>query len=82
MQPTKFICPECGSSQFSSGCFVETIFDSNDPWSAVLQLYTCAGCGYAIPAHLGERWNGISSEKAMQEWKQTYRAAAPREPLD
>lgn len=74
----QFLCPECGSHHFSEGCFVETMHDPKDPWSDILQRYTCAQCGYVIPGHLAELWNGITPDAAAQEWKQIFRTTADR----
>lgn len=51
----------------------------NDPWSNVLQRYTCAQCGYVTPGHLAELWDGRSPESATQEWKQIFRSSADRQ---
>jgi len=44
-----------------------------DPWNAVLQIIHCADCGRQVPAHLAERWNGLSMEDARREWRDVYR---------
>jgi len=48
-------------------------------WSGILQQYECSKCHMTIPAHLAERWNGISYEQAVEEWQKRYRATAPKE---
>ena len=70
-----FLCPECGSEQAGICCMVSTRFspDPDDVWSGVLQIIECAHCGFSIPAHLGERWDGLSIEDAQQEWREQYR---------
>jgi predicted RNA-binding Zn-ribbon protein involved in translation (DUF1610 family) len=66
-EPTiDFLCPECGSRQFSKECFVETKPRPNDPWGNILQRYTCAQCGYNIPGYLAELWNGMTPEAAAK----------------
>jgi hypothetical protein len=73
-----FICPECGSRESAAVALVETVFSEGDPWSGVLEEIQCAKCGSVVPAHLAERWNGISAEQAADEWKRDYRATAPK----
>ncbi|MEE8241378.1 MAG: hypothetical protein V3R16_08915 [Nitrospirales bacterium] len=74
-----FICPNCGSSKCSGLMFVnpEPLSDSDEstwsPWNAVQQLHTCGECGTAIPAHLAERWEGMTVEEAKEEWARIYR---------
>lgn len=71
-----FICPECGSTEASTYEMVSTDYDSQDPWSGVLQRITCAKCDFVIPAHLAERWDEMSVEDARQEWQAEYRETA------
>jgi hypothetical protein len=75
MSPTvqPFICPECSSRESSIILNVETAHGDADPWTGVLQRIICAQCGSVIPAHVGERWNGMSIAAAQREWKKTYR---------
>ena len=68
-----FICPECNSKEYKSHLYVSTISDPNDPWSNILQLYECSKCENYIPAHLAERWEGISVEKAKKDWINIYK---------
>ena len=75
---TAFFCPECGSREARQGIMIDLLFDATDPWSGVLQRYQCARCNMVIPAHLAERWNGISSEQAVKEWRRDYRSTAPK----
>jgi len=77
MNPTQFLCPECGSHQSSEVYLVETDPRETDPWSAILERLLCAHCGYVIPAHLAELWNGLSPEAARLEWRQRFRGGAP-----
>jgi transposase-like protein len=72
-----FKCPECGSSEVGGMQFVDTCFDPADAWSGVLQRYRCAKCRSVIPAHLGERWDGISFTEAQGEWQLRYRNNQP-----
>src|SRR5689334_9943459 len=59
-----FICPNCGGSGETTTLCVSTAYDPKKPETAVLQYITCAGCGANIPAHLGQRWDGMSEEEA------------------
>ena len=74
-----FICSECGSLEASLHTMVSPIPDADDAWSDILQTMTCAGCGFDIPAHLAERWDGITIEQAQQEWRKIYKPTASRE---
>jgi len=78
MNPDDFICPECGSREANEFVCVETLPSETDPWSAILQRCKCAKCGNIIPAHLAERWDGLSQEQAVREWKQVYRTTASK----
>lgn len=77
MDAREFKCPECGATEVSEFAFVETIFAESDPWSEVLQRCKCGRCGRIIPAHLAERWDGISYEDAAKEWLSKFRSPAP-----
>ena len=74
-----FVCPQCGSSESSGIMFVspEPLSASNERtwslWSVVQQIRTCGQCGTAIPAHLAERWEGMTVEEAKEEWVRLYR---------
>ncbi len=68
-----FICPECGSREASTVLMVETEPDAPEPWGSILQRIICGQCRSVIPAHLGERWDGISVEAARAEWVATYK---------
>lgn len=68
-----FICPECNSTEYKSHLYVSTEPDPNNPWSSILQCYECAKCENYIPAHLAERWNNISYNKAKNDWKNIYK---------
>ncbi len=70
---SSFKCPECKSNTYKSHIYVSTYPDPNDPWSNVLQQYECANCNKYIPAHLAERWDDISFEKAKEEWINFYK---------
>jgi hypothetical protein len=81
-----FVCPHCKSSakENPSGELSSMRIDpgssetSDDPWHEVFQVVRCPGCKYWIPAHLGNRWDGISLEEAQEEWKEVYFAGASR----
>ena len=45
----------------------------DDPRSEILEWITCGSCDCEIPAHLGERWNGITAGQAREEWLRVYR---------
>jgi hypothetical protein len=47
--------------------------DDPDPWAGVLQEIRCGVCGFWIPAHLAERWAGLSVPEARLEWRNQYR---------
>ena len=72
-----FICPECGSRKAKNTLYVSTVYAPDKPWSAVLQIITCAVCSSQIPAHLGERWDGTSEAAAREEWVAIYRDTQP-----
>lgn len=75
-----FICPECLCETADS-----TMLPSPDPsvrpedrtaWYFVLQTIECGGCSMSIPAHLAERWGGISLEQAREEWRTIFRPSS------
>jgi len=66
---SEFICPECGSTTPAYEAMVSRNLDPDDPWSFVLQTITCGECNTEIPAHLAERWGGISLEDARSQWR-------------
>jgi hypothetical protein len=72
-----FICPECGSGALGGRMMVEPMPDGS-AWSSVCEVLVCGGCGSEIPAHLGERWDGLSAEDAEVEWELTYRKRGKR----
>ncbi len=39
----------------------------------VLQTFDCAECFNTIPAHLAQRWEGMTIEEAQQEWADVFR---------
>ena len=81
-----FLCPECGGSRparrrsrprgapLPLGAEVEA-----DPWRGVLVAAVCAGCGYHVPGHLAELWDGQTAEGARAERRRFYRVGALRE---
>ncbi len=69
----EFICPECGSREVAGRVHVTTVPNPRRPWSDVLERIECGKCHCIIPAHLGERWDGLSLEHAQREWKEIYR---------
>lgn len=83
----RFVCPECGSEHERQRIlcsppaltFVGEI--ETQPWLGVLEVIVCDGCGYHVPAHLGERWDGLTESTAEDEWRRTYRDGAPRESM-
>jgi hypothetical protein len=85
MSDGEFICPECGARHGATLFYVDPAWTFGqgkpspaNPWDFVLQRYTCAGCGWNVPAHLGARWEGRSVEAAKREWHECYRATARR----
>ena len=74
---SEFLCPECGGKKPDGGMFVSSEPGSDDPWSSVLKIIFCEQCHKSIPAHLAERWDGITIEDAKKEWVEVYRATAP-----
>ena len=76
IDPGGFICPECGSNEYSEGAFISReppMKKSKNPWDGVLQTIKCASCKKTIPAHLGKRWDKMSIDEAKKEWKNTYK---------
>lgn len=73
----QFICPECGSREAREILCVDYEKETDDPWTAVLQVLVCAQCRCGIPAHLAERWDGMTVEAAQKEWRDVYRATRP-----
>lgn len=75
----EFICPECGSKNADIATMISPNtpelpgYEDCKPWNGVLQTTQCAACDSTIPAHLAERWNGLSYEEAQQEWRDVYR---------
>lgn len=68
-----FICPECGSLESAGGAALQG--------TGPRRSYTCAGCHLEIPAHLAERWGGLSAQDARAEWWQVYRPLARKPAL-
>ncbi len=61
-----FICPNCRSTKCRGQAFVDPGWTfgignpSESPWDFVFQLRFCGECGATIPAHLAERWEGMT----------------------
>ncbi len=72
-QAEPFICPECGSVDASNEEMVEPDEDAPEPWRSVLQRIHCSQCKSVVPAHIGERWSGMTLAEAKAEWASTYR---------
>ncbi len=72
----QFICPECGSQEHGRGMLGKAIRRGSGP----RRDYICVECGFAIPAHLAERWGGLSIEEARREWRLVYRNVANAHP--
>ena len=71
-----FICPECGSDQYTKGAFVSKeppMTKSKNPWDSVTQTMKCSSCKRIIPAHLGERWDKITIDEAKKEWNDDFK---------
>src|SRR5262245_35968694 len=77
-QAGEFICPECEGREAGQRWMVSADPVKRDPWSEILEILKCDSCGSRIPAHLGERWDGISVEQARAEWRSVYRQQQPR----
>jgi len=74
-----FLCPECGSEDITDvlqSC-VSTVV-SDEPSSGVLQWDTCGQCHTRIPAHISERWDGLTIDQAKREWQEVYRPKRKR----
>lgn len=67
-----FLCPACGSDDEGPRAFIEPS-TSEGPWASVTETIVCGGCGRAIPAHLGERWEDLSAEDAAVEWQNKFK---------
>jgi DNA-directed RNA polymerase subunit RPC12/RpoP len=68
----KFVCPECGSQEPEPTSLVR----APKAGPGMRRGYVCAKCYFEIPAHLGERWGGISIQDARREWLEAYRHIA------
>ncbi|NQY26643.1 MAG: hypothetical protein HRT92_05640 [Piscirickettsiaceae bacterium] len=77
-----FLCPECGGEEPYIVTEVSTVYDPDDPVSAVLEWISCKQCHAEIPAHIAERWNNITIEQAQKEWRDTYREPSQTERFD
>ena len=68
-----FICPNCQSTNCSGLAFVDPAWTfgigspSESPWDFAFQLRFCGECGATIPAHLAERWEGMTVGEAEEE---------------
>ncbi len=78
MNPTTFLCPECGSAKSGGAIHVTTVPAANDPWSEVLHRIHCADCHSVIPAHLAQLWDNLSPADAQKQWQEIYRDTIPR----
>ena len=84
---SSFICPECGGVKVARTIRRNApplLFGSQveaDPWLGVLEIIVCDVCGYHVPAHLGERWDGLTETSVEDEWRRVYRDAAVQETL-
>ena len=47
--------------------------EATSSWPNVFQQLLCKQCDSYIPSHLGERWDGITYEKAKKEWLLKYK---------
>ena len=65
----RFICPECGSKDAQPPGIEAGLKKGH----GLRYTLTCARCRWKIPAHLAERWGGLSIEAARQEWHHVYR---------
>ncbi|MDA9646956.1 hypothetical protein N9S82_00645 [Candidatus Pelagibacter sp.] len=73
MSNENFICPNCNSKEILEQMFLSIEAPNNsDPWSSVTQVIKCDSCKKTIPAHLGERWDGITLEQAKKEYLEKY----------
>ncbi len=71
MKTEKFLCPECGCQQPEPPRPGETYKQG----TGMRREYLCSCCHFEIPAHLAERWGGISVEDARREWREVYRVS-------
>ena len=73
MDNDDFKCPNCECEEILEQKFL-SIEEPNvsNPWSSVTQVIKCDGCKKTIPAHLGERWDGITLEQAKKEYLEKY----------
>jgi hypothetical protein len=80
MDDQPFICPECGSGEAGIVAHIspDPRLIGTDPWAGVLETIQCGNCRRNIPAHLAERWNGLSLEEARKEWRKVYRCQRGR----
>ena len=74
----EFICPECGGTEPGLVEFIEPSGVTSNPWGKVYEIQTCSTCQFRIPAHLAERWEGISEEEARAEWRRDFRRDSRR----
>ena len=81
-----FRCPECAGSRpartlhRSASAPLPTPTEvKTNPWCGVFVTVVCAGCGFHVPGHLAELWDGQTVESARAEWRQFYRPGAPHE---
>ena len=73
MSNENFICPNCNSKEILEQMFLSIDAPNNsDPWSCVTQVIKCDSCKMTIPAHLGERWDGITLDQAKKEYLKKY----------
>ena len=77
-----FLCPECGGEEPYIVMEVSTVYDPDDPVSSVLEWISCKQCGVNIPAHIAERWDGLTTEKAKKEWLDIYKKPSQQERFD
>ena len=71
--PTRqtFLCPACGGTEPGTSVEINRAFeaDSDDPWDGVLSAIECGRCGALVPAHVAERWDGMTVKEAREEWR-------------
>ncbi|MBN8542373.1 MAG: hypothetical protein J0L82_18425 [Deltaproteobacteria bacterium] len=72
-------CPECDSSEEGEELQISVEHDVKTPWSNILKAVRCSGCGHLIPAHIWERWNGLTFKQAKLEWIDIYRSKTSRQ---
>ena len=74
MDNDDFKCPNCECEEILEQKFL-SIEEPNvsNPWSSVTQVIKCDGCKKTIPAHLGERWDGITLEQAKKGYLEKYK---------